>query len=84
MNFQLDIQNFLNQQVNINDKTNTQLVLDYYKYKNVTENTTVKQWMIDIALNNYPSYTEIYKLIRTSRRKRIQNGTINNESKNNI
>ena len=84
MNFQLDIQNFLNQQVNINDKTNTQLVLDYYRYKNVTEKTTVKQWMIDIALNNYPSYTEIYKLIRTSRRKRIQNETINNESKNNI
>jgi len=67
MNFELDIKNFLNKH-NESSKTNTQLVLDYYRSKNITDETTTKEWMINLALKNYPSFTEAYKLIRTSRR----------------
>jgi len=65
VNYQLDIKNFLNTlEPEAKEATYSSLVLRYYEYKGITEDTTVKQWLCGLAVSDYPDLTVAHKTIK--------------------
>jgi len=71
MRFDLDVQNFItkkSQTTDISKITNTKLSLQYYESKGITHETSVKDWIYDLAIEKYPPQHTLIKLIKKLRK----------------
>ena len=69
INFELNIQNFLKQAKYDKDCTNTSLVLEYYRTRGITDNTSTNEWLIMVAEKKIPVWRTTYETIKKYRKQ---------------
>jgi FMN phosphatase YigB (HAD superfamily) len=67
-----DIEQFMKEfgaNKNLTNVTNSDIIIEYYKSKDVSDEEMTKNWLFGLAEEKYPPYTTAYKYIKELRKQ---------------